>query len=451
LDNLKGKRKFYAYELSILLILIFFISFFIYTRIVYEENILIGLKKIMESQSILITDFLVVGGISGGFLNAFLILLLNFSIIKILKIKISGIVLASLFTVFGFSFFGKNILNILPIYIGGIIYSKYEGIPFRDIFIRVSFATALAPFISEIAFSTNSFEFSYINGILFGTFIGFIISPLAKKMKSFHEGYNLYNMGFTAGILGTVLNSILKSYGFNVASRKILSTEYDHTIKLICCFIFSIFIIVGFFVNDSSFKGYKALTKDNGLESDFINNYGYGLTFINMGIMGFISLLFPMLFREPLNGPILAGIFTIVGFSAHGKTYLNTIPILIGVAFAGFSGTNFNSFTIVLSGLFGTSLAPISGVFGIFWGIVAGWLHLTVVTTIGSIHGGLNLYNNGFSAGIVAGFMLPILRTLNERAAKKELAFFKKRKEIIKLINNKRVKPNEFKNIEDKL
>lgn len=451
LDNLKGKRKFYAYELSILLIIVFFAFFLTYVHFTYNENVLLGLRRIMESQSILITDFLVVGGIGGGFLNAFLILFLNFSIIKILKIEISGIVLASLFTVFGFSFFGKNILNILPIYIGGIIYSKYEGIPFRDIFIRISFATALAPFISEIAFSTNSFEFSYINGIMFGIFIGFIISPLAKKMKSFHEGYNLYNMGFTAGILGTILNSILKSYGFNVASRKILSTEYDFTIKLICCFIFFIFLIIGFFINDYSLKGYKELVKDPGLEADFINNYGYGLTFLNMGIMGFISLGFVMIFSEPLNGPMLAGIFTIVGFSAHGKTYMNTIPILIGVSLAGLTGTNFNSFTIVLSGLFGTSLAPISGVFGIFWGIVAGWLHLTVVTTIGTIHGGLNLYNNGFSAGIVAGFLLPILRTLNERAAKKELKFFKKRKEIIKLIHSKKVKPNEFKNIEDKL
>lgn len=451
MDNFKGKRKFYAYELSILLILIFFVIFFLYTHFLYNENILKGLKNIMESQSILITDFLVVGGIGGGFLNAFLILFLNFFIIKILKIKVSGIVLASLFTVFGFSFFGKNILNILPIYIGGIIYSKYEGIPFRDIFIRVSFATALAPFISEIAFSTNSFEFSYINGIVFGIFIGFIISPLAKKMKSFHEGYNLYNMGFVGGILGTVLNSILKSYGFNVASRKILSTKYDPTIKLFCYIIFIIFIIVGFYINNYSFKGFNSLSKDSGLESDFVTNYGYGLTFINMGLMGFVAVTFPIILKEPLNGPILAGIFTIVGFAAHGKTYFNTIPILLGVSLAGLTGNNFSPFTIVLSGLFATSLAPISGVFGFGWGIIAGWIHLTVVTTIGSIHGGLNLYNNGFSAGIVAGFMLPILRTLNERAAKKELTFFKKRKEFLDIINSKKIRPDEFKNIEDKL
>lgn len=55
-------------------------------------------------------------------------------------------------------------------------------------------------------------------------------------------------------------------------------------------------------------------------------------------------------------------------------------------------------------GLFGTALAPIAGVYGFLPGMVAGWLHLAVVQNIGSVHGGMNLYNNGFSAGVVAAF-----------------------------------------------
>ncbi|MDQ9830928.1 DUF1576 domain-containing protein, partial [Acinetobacter baumannii] len=90
--------------------------------------------------------------------------------------------------------------------------------------------------------------------------------------------------------------------------------------------------------------------------------------------------------------------------------------ILLGVLFAGVTSGSYDYFTLALSGLFGTSLAPITGVFGIFWGFVAGWLHLAVVNSIGVLHGGMNLYNNGFSAGIVAGFMLPIVRTLNSQA-----------------------------------
>jgi hypothetical protein len=63
----------------------------------------------------------------------------------------------------------------------------------------------------------------------------------------------------------------------------------------------------------------------------------------------------------------------------------------------------------LISALFGTTIAPIAGQYGPLVGIVAGILHLTVVTNIGVVHGGINLYNNGFSGGMVAGFMLPII------------------------------------------
>ena len=434
MDNLKENRKLYAFELGFLLVSLFIIILLVYGNFQLKENFFQGFSNIITSQAGLITDFLMVGGLSAGFSNSLLILAFNYFIVRFLKIEIKGMVLASLFTVFGFSFFGKNILNILPIYIGGILFSKYEHIPFKDIYLPVSFATALAPFISEVAFRTNTFEFSYVNGIILGVGIGFIISPLAKKMKSFHEGYNLYNLGFTAGILGLVLNCILKAYDFNVASRKILSTQYNDILQICCSVIFLIFIIIGFYINDNSFSGYKELLKSGGLEVDFIATYGYGVTFVNMGLMGFLAMLFSLSLGQTLNGPILAGIFTVVGFSAHGKTPFNTAPILTGVILSGVTTIHNDMFTIVLSGLFGTSLAPIAGIFGPFWGIVAGWLHLTVVTNIGGLHGGLNLYNNGFSAGIVAGFLLPIMRIFNERGMKRELQFIKNRKEFMGMI-----------------
>lgn len=442
MDNFKGEREVRIYELAVTLTAITIFAFGCYVYHL-KENVVIGFINIITSPAGLITDFLMVGGIGASFLNAFLIFIFKLFIIKILKIKVNGLTIASMFTTFGFSFFGKNILNILPILIGGILYSKYEDIPFKDVFIPVSFATALAPFISEIAFRTNTFEFSYLNAITLGVIIGFIVTPLAKKMKSFHEGYNLYNLGFTAGILGAVFNSVLKHYGFEIASRRILSTEFDSSLKIICSCIFILLIINGFFINNCSFKGYKKLCSENGLETDFVEKYGFGLTFINMGVMGFISIAFPLFLGQTLNGPMLAGIFTVVGFSAHGKTYLNTIPILLGVVFAGVTGGHTDYFFLALSGLFGTSLAPIAGVFGIFWGFVAGCLHLTVVTSIGVLHGGMNLYNNGFSAGIVAGFMLPIVRTLNSQATKRELQFLKKKKEIKNYIESRKVKTKE--------
>ena len=420
----KAKRLTFGLALAIL-------SIFTYFVLIDKTDILIGLQQIVTSPSTLITDFLVIGGLGATFLNAFSLLLFNFILVKTFKLKINGLVLAGFFTVFGFSFFGKNIFNVLPIYLGGIMYAKFEHIDFKTILPSIMFTSALAPFISAIAFSTGTFEEAYLIAMVLGISIGFIATPLAKSMVSFHEGFNLYNLGFTAGLLGAVITSILKAYGFHIEPQKLISTNYHMVLLITCSMVFSLLILVGFYINENSFKGYKKLIRSTGLKSDFIEIHGYGLSFINMGINGFISIGFILLLGETLNGLFLAGILTIVGFSAYGKHPLNITPILFGVWLAGYT-THVDSFVLVLSALFGTAMAPISGVYGPFWGIVAGWLHMSLVRNIGVVHGGLNLYNNGFSAGIVAGVLLPIIRIFTERKKNFKNKYFLKRQELYK-------------------
>jgi len=311
-----------------MLILIFFISYVINEH----ENIFIGMYKIITSPAVLVTDFMQVGGIGAAFLNAILIFSFNFFLVKSFKVKINGITIAAFFTVFGFSFFGKNILNILPFYLGGILYSIYTSTDFSEHIIPIAFSSALAPFVSSVAFYGDiSYETSYINAILIGVLIGFIVVPLARSLFDFHEGYDLYNLGFTAGILGSVIIAVLKLYHFEITPQFLLSTEYDSPLKILCSAAFTSLIIIGFYINDNSLSGYFSLIKDDGYKSDFTQKYGYGLTFINMGIMGFISMGFVVITGQTFNGPVLAGIFTVVGFSANGKTVFNTIPVLIGV------------------------------------------------------------------------------------------------------------------------
>ncbi|WP_297597755.1 DUF1576 domain-containing protein [uncultured Cetobacterium sp.] len=433
MDNFKGDRSKKAWILTEVLA-VFMFCLFVYFVFTGQENVLEGFVKILTSPTVLITDFLVIGGIGATFLNAFLIFIFNYTLMRLLGTPLNGIAIASFFTVFGFSFFGKNILNILPFYVGGILYSKYEHIEFKDLIVTISFTSALAPFISEVAFNIHVLsEYAYINAIVLGILIGFIVTPLAKKMAGFHEGFNLYNLGFTGGILGAVIASVLKLYQFVVVPQRIISIEYDLKLKIISSLVFISLIVIGFYINNKSFSGYRNLLKDNGLKSDFVVKYGYGLTFINMGIMGFVAMLYPILLGQTLNGPLLAGILTIVGFSAYGKTIYNIVPILLGV-YLGQFGSKTDGFTIALSGLFGTSLAPVAGVYGVFWGIVAGIFHIAVVQSIGVIHGGLNLYNNGFSAGIVAGFLLPIINTAKESASKRKAKYLQRQKSLHDLI-----------------
>jgi hypothetical protein len=71
-----------------------------------------------------------------------------------------------------------------------------------------------------------------------------------------------------------------------------------------------------------------------------------------------------------------------------------------------------------MGALFVTGLTPLSDRLGPGYGILAGFLHLFVVTKCSSLHGGLMLYNNGLSAGIVAIVVLALYKTLQPQKSK---------------------------------
>ncbi len=403
-------------NLEILLILpsIMLIMAFIFDS---PNDVFHGLYKMIISPDVLLTDYLEIGGIGATFLNASILAFINIFIIYKLKFKVNGALIAAIFTIIGFSFLGKNIFNVWPMYLGGYLYVKYQKIEFKNILVIIMFSTALAPVTSELAFGLNTSLWIRLPiGIIFGIFCGFIITPLSSHMNRLHDGYNLYNIGFTAGLLGTLINSLLKSFGVNIKQQQILSTEYDLTLKLFLIGFFIILIIIGFIINRKSFKGYKKILSFSGrLVSDYTQLVGYGLTFINMGIMGFVSILYVIILKGTLNGPIVGAIFTIVGFAAFGKHPRNTIPIMIGVFISSIL-TIFDtqSTTVIIAGLFGTTLAPLAGKYGICVGLLTGFIHLTMVMNIGIIHGGINLYNNGFSGGIVAAILFPLLNSIKK-------------------------------------
>ncbi|HRX26241.1 MAG TPA: DUF1576 domain-containing protein, partial [Aminivibrio sp.] len=53
-----------------------------------------------------------------------------------------------------------------------------------------------------------------------------------------------------------------------------------------------------------------------------------------------------------------------------------------------------------------------AGEFGVLWGVVAGFLHSSLVLNVGALHGGFNLYNNGFSGGAVAAVLVPVIEAI---------------------------------------
>lgn len=376
------------------------------------SQIVVGLKNILISPTILITDFLVIGGMGASFINASIIGFINLYLLKKYEMRINGLLIAAFMTVLGFSFFGKNIYNIIPIYLGGYVYCKFQNISLKEIILIIMFTTGLSPIVSEISYAgIFPAPYSIIFGMLVGVFLGFCTVPLSSHMLKFHDGFNLYNIGFTAGIVGTVFTSILRSFDITINPVNILYLDMNYYMLFFFLSLFIYLMIVGIYINNNVFSDYYKIFKYKGRTiTDFTHLVGYGVCFFNMGLMGLVSTLYVIIVGGVINGPVIAAIFTIVGFAAFGKHPKNSSSIAAGVVIAAIlMGYDLSSTGIIISVLFSTTIAPIAGTYGPIIGLIAGMLHMALVTNIGVIHGGINLYNNGFSGGLVAGFLVPII------------------------------------------
>lgn len=378
------------------------------------KEILDGYIKILQSPSHLLTDYMSVGGIGATFLNAGMLMLLASFVLWRRKQLLTGPIIAALFTLFGFSLFGKNLFNTIPITFGVYLYGKIEGLKFNTLTMNSLFGTALGPAVSYICFGIGlpffkGFLISYAVGIL----IGMLIPALSVSFLRFHQGYSLYNIGFTCGVIGLFIQGIFKSFYLEVKNANIVS-DGNLRIAIIMYIFFFIVFALGFYLNGFSFKNLGNLLKNSGrAPSDFGNIYGRGVSMINMATLGIIYTTYVLLMNQPLNGPILGGIFTVFGFGIFGKHIKNVLPILVGTLIAYFLNIyDPHSVSATVTILFATNLAPVAGEYGIFAGMVAGFCHVSIVSSVGLLHGGLNLYNNGFSGGFVAATLVPIFEAI---------------------------------------
>ena len=384
------------------------------------ENIVKGLYAIIREPEALITDYIVIGGIGATFVNAGLLTLISILILYYLKININGVSIAAIFLMTGFALFGKNLVNVWLIIIGVFLYAKIQKDKFSKYIYIAFFGTSMAPTITEIMVNVHQpIIFRILLSVFIGVGIGFILPPLSAYLLRVHQGFNLYNIGFTTGIIGTILVSILKSYGFTTASKLIWSTGNNKVLGIYLTFSFLFLIISGFVINQRSFKRLKNIYGYSGrLVCDFVTLEGFGVTLINMGLNGLLGMVYVLAVGGELNGPTIGGVLTIAGFGAFGKHGRNITPIFLGVFLGSLTKTwHMNDPSMLLAALFGTALAPIAGEFGWKYGVIAGFINSSVVLYVGVLHGGLNLYNTGFAAGIVASAMIPIIEAFRKEEA----------------------------------
>lgn len=377
-------------------------------------DILEGMIKILTSRSVLITDYFVVGGMGAAFLNASLVLMLGVLLVLAEKIPFSGPTMAALFMNAGYGLWGKNPMTVIPIVLGIQIYCRMHHIKISKHIYTALYGTCLAPFVTEIYFMLHlPVVVRFPAAILLGIMIGFLLPPLSMHAASMHMGYNLFNVGFSAGILAFVAVCIMSSLG--ITSESVLLWQEGRPIGIVAglYLLFVAVFLIGFITGGCKWSGLKKIFSRPGRAvTDFVLMDGASPTMMNMGLVGSICTTYILLIGGDFSGPVVGAILMAFGFSAFGAHVKNYLPVLVGVyLFTFVSQYEPTAPGIQLAAIFGVGLAPIAGQFGIIAGMLAGILHSAITVCTARFYGGLNLYNNGFSAGWVAIFMIPTLES----------------------------------------
>ena len=380
------------------------------------EEILPGLWKIVTMQDLLITDYIDIAGPAAAFINAGLVTITSVCILRLAKDPFNGFTIVEVGLMAGFSLFGKNMFNIWPIILGTWLYARYQREPFSKYASVALLSTSLAPLVSYMAL--GSVHASLPLGILSGVIVGFLMPSLSAYTYKVQNGMNLYNMGFACGLFAMMVVPVLTAFGDKPDSAMYWSTGRNTELGFACAMICAVLILMGLFSSDKGVKDvleryHLLLTTTGRAPNDYLRMFGAGPVLINIGLNGLIGIAYILLVDGDINGPTLGGIFTIMGFSAFGKHPRNIIPVMLGV-WLGAYGMHYepNYPALQLAGLFGTTLAPVSGHFGAVFGVAAGFIHSALVLQTGGPVAGLNLYNNGFSGGLIAIVMYPTLTAI---------------------------------------
>lgn len=387
-----------------------------------------GLTAILMHPAQVTKDYFIIGNLSGTFLNMALTATACLALLYIPGVVVKGITVVAFILAMGFTTWGINIMNIWPFFAGVFLCTRICGRKIADAVDAAMFTTGLCPIVSEMLLRYPGTEIhvptvaSAALAIAVGMGVGLLTPALIAHSPSLHKGFNLYSAAMPAGFLGFfIMAAMYKTAGVTPpaieatlgASRPEIAWSFFGVIFLGC-------IIGGFFLNGRSFKGYLDVITDSGHKRDYPALFGPGLAIMNFGVYGLCIAAYYTLIGGSLNGVTCGIVFCMSCFAFAGSNIGNVWPIVAGYALASLVGVNaLNSQAIMVGLCYASGLAPIAGVYGPGFGIVAGAAHYALVTSVPMMHGGFCLYNGGFTSVLIAMMMVPQLeaffKTKSER------------------------------------
>ena len=390
------------------------------------DEVFQGYLKILTHPSILVTDYLAIGGVGASFLNASLTLIYTMVILKLCNVKTSGPIYCGYLMTLGFGFWGENILNVTPIYLGIYLFSKYKKTHLRSFAITFVFSSGIAPIVSYCMFGYGiPLYFGIPLGIIVGIIVGFILPGNASHTLAFSEGYNIYNVGFTLGIISSIFNGFLIVLGLKAETLNIYYGDKSLVLYIILFVLSLLMLVVPLLTNKDVLKEYSMLCKTSGrLISDYVRSYSVETVIFNTGILlGLCSLIF-VVFGIEMNGAIFGTIIAMSGIASFGVHLRNVVPVWIGAGIVIFiklicrNDISINMSTdlgMLVAFILSVAIAPIGGKYGFVYGLLGGGMHIALTPLLVSVQGGFDLYNNGFSGGFEAAVLATLAEKISNR------------------------------------
>ena len=180
LENYKTTKKL-TYTQRFLLISTVPVYFMIFALIFSPiSSILPGIWRIILEPDLLITDYIVVGGIGAAFFNAGILTLILLFLLHHFKVEFDRHIVVSSYLIFGFSLFGKNLVNIWLILFGFFIYARLHGYSLKKYIYYGLYGTSLSPAITLVMqLGHSSTVWQFFVAAFTGLTIGYVLLPIS--------------------------------------------------------------------------------------------------------------------------------------------------------------------------------------------------------------------------------------------------------------------------------
>ena len=406
------------------------------------KDLIPGLIRISTQPSQFTRDYFKLGGLGGAFLNTGLIGFVCCGLLYFSKAECTGLTVAAYWLNTGFGTWGMTLPTMWPFFLGTWLYARIKKVPFKTVANQAMFATALAPFAGELLLRYPHLEVrgftpaGFSGAVLLGIAVGLVMPALCAHAPAMHKGYDLYSAGPAAGMLAFAIYCILyRSPGIEVPANTDLGDGERLFVNVFFGILFVLLLAAAWLKDRQCFRNYRKLLKSSGHQTDFITEFGMPAAMVNMGLYGLFILLYynavrgftlsdgALVFTQAKwTGATMGSVMCMYAFCCRGAHPRNVFPIMIGYVLASFlpfaafalGVTDTQNWTLttqaILVGLcFASGLAPVSGTWGLPAGVAAGALHAVLVMSVPLLHGGFCLYNGGFTAGITAFILVPVL------------------------------------------